>query len=449
MKNLNEIKSNKYLFKITIPVFIETLFSMLVGQVDQIMVSSKTENGFAAIGNANQVINMLLLFFQVVAMASTIMISQYIGANEKSKLNRIYALSIYFNIFLSVIMSSVLFINGKAIYTALNCPQELLADCLTYTKIIAFGFIFDALRGTYAAFYKSNGYMKECMYITVIVNIINICGNTLFLYGFFGLPQLGVKGVAYASIISKFIGFVLVYCLKRRFNISTSIRHIIPFPFKILLKVLSIGFPAMGENFAYGVAMIFIQKFVNSFGVIAVEARIAVTTVSFVSWIFCVAIAITTQIIIGYLMGAKEYDSVKQRYVSSIKIAMALTFVGSIILYITGSTLCSLFISSPESLELCQKILLIDILLEQGRAVNLVSVRTLQACGDNKFPIVAATIDIWVVAVFGAYLLGVVFNLGLIGIWIALAADELLRGIMYIIRFRTGKWKTFNVIAEN
>ena len=448
MENIQEIKSTKYLIRITIPVFIETLFAMLVGQIDQFMISSKTDTGFAALGNANQVINFLVLFLRVVSMASTILISQYIGANERNKLNKIYSLSVYFNVALSAIISFILIVFGKSIHSALECPTEIINDCVTYTKIIACGLVFEALLGVYSAFYKSNGYMKECMYVIVIVNLLNIFGNAIFLYGFFGLPELGVKGVAYSSVISKFIGYLLALALKRRFNISTAIRHIIPFPYRILYKILSVGFPAMGESFAYSTAMIFVQKFVNRFGKLTVDARTAVNTVAFIAWIFSISISTTTQIVVGYLMGAREISSIKTRYKSSLKIAMALSFAGSILLCIFGRQLCGIFIKSPEALDLCQKILFIDIFLEQGRAINLVTVRTLQACGDTKFPIFIGIIDTWVVAVVGGFVLSIVFNLGLVGIWIALASDEIFRGIIYIIRFKTGKWETFNLIDE-
>lgn len=446
MENIKEIKSTKYLIRITIPVFIETLFAMLVGQADQFMISSKTDTGFAALGNANQVINFLILFLRVVSMASTILIAQYIGANERSKLNKIYSLSVYFNVALSAIIGFVLVVFGKSIHLALECPSEILNDCVTYTKIIACGLVFEALLGVYGAFYKSNGYMKECMYVIVIVNLLNIFGNFVFLYGLFGLPELGVKGVAYSSVISKFIGYIIVFCLRKHFNISTSIRHLIPFPYRILFKILSVGFPAMGESFAYSTAMIFVQKFVNRFGKLVVDARTAVNTVAFIAWIFSIAISTTTQIVVGYLMGAREFDSIKKRYKSSLRIAMVLSFIGSIILFIFGRFLCSIFIDSKEALDLCQKILFVDIFLEQGRAVNLVTVRTLQACGDTKFPIFIGIIDTWIVAVLGGFVLSIVFNLGIIGIWIALASDEIFRGIIYIIRFKSGKWKTFNLI---
>lgn len=449
MENIQQVKTNKYLIKITIPVFIETLLTMLIGQVDQFMISYKTQTGFAALGNANQVIGLLMIFFQVVSMASTILISQYIGADLRSKLNRIYSLSIYFNVVLSIIISFVLIVFGKSIYIALECPEELLNDCLTYTKIISFGLIFDALRGVYAAFYKSNGHMKECVFITVTVNIINIFGNAVFLFGLFGVPELGIRGVAYSSVISKIIGYVFSLCFKKRFEISTAIRHIIPFPYKLFGKILSVGFPAVGENFGYSSAMIFVQKFINHFGVYAVEAKTAINIVAFIAWNFSIAISVTTQIVVGYLMGAKEIDSIKTRYKSSLKIAMCSTLIGSIILYIFGRSLCSIFISSPESLALCQKILLVDIFLEQGRAINLVTVRTLQACGDVRFPIIIGVVDTWIVAVVGGYVLGIVFNFGLIGIWVALAADEICRGIIYIIRFKYGKWEKFNLIKEN
>ena len=93
MESIEQIKSNKYLIKITIPFFIEMLFGILVGSIDQFMIRSQSENAYAAIGISNQIVTLLLFTFNVIAVASTILISQYRGAKQNEKIEQIYSLS--------------------------------------------------------------------------------------------------------------------------------------------------------------------------------------------------------------------------------------------------------------------------------------------------------------------------------------------------------------------
>ena len=95
---------------------------------------------------------------------------------------------------------------------------------------------------------------------------------------------------------------------------------------------------------------------------------------------------------------------------------------------------------------MCQKIVFIEMILAQGRAINMVTVRALQACGDTKFPILIGIIFEWLVAVGGSLILSIGFNLGLIGVWIAMASDEITRAVIFTLRWKKGKWRSIELV---
>ena len=210
MVNTNQYKSNKYLLKLTLPVFIETLLATLIGSADQLMIKSQSAHGYSAIGNVNQIINVFLMTFNVVAVASTILIAQYIGANNKEKAKQLYTLSFVVNIVFGIFVTALILFFYNPIFQWLNYPDVILREAKTYIIWIGSGLILNSIMVTYSAFLKANGFMKECMYIAIISNIINVGGNALLIFGFFGIPKLGIVGVSIASNISKLVAVILL-----------------------------------------------------------------------------------------------------------------------------------------------------------------------------------------------------------------------------------------------
>ncbi len=451
MNDFSQVKSNRYLMKLTIPVFIEIFLGVLIGLVDQFMLSDN-KNAFNAIAQANQIINMLVITFNVVAMASTILIAQYIGSRNVEKVKQLYSLSIFVNVIFGVAISLILLFFNKPIFAMMDMPPDIAVNATKYISIVGGAMFLHAIALTFSAFFKANGFMKESMYVTLIINITNVVGNAVLIYGWFGLPKLGIVGVAISSIISKLVGVLLFISLyKKQIGEKIGISQLKPFPTGPLKKILGIGVPSAGENLSYSFAMVTIQTTINKlskrFGEHLITARTTIGLLCFMSWIFAASISSTTQVIVGYLMGAGDVEGTQKRYKASLGIAMLLSLAGSLLLYFLAEPVVSIFSSDPDVIALCKKILFIDIFLEQGRAVNMSTVRALQACGDTKFPIIVGIIDVWLVAALGGYILGNVFGLGLVGVWCAMAADEIIRGVIFTIRWNGGKWRKMRLVS--
>ena len=203
--NKLEIDKRSSLFKLTWPIFIELVLQMLVGNVDQFMMSQYSENSVAAIGNVNTIMNFVTITFSIVTMAITIMVTQYLGSRNKEKVSEIYTVGIFTNLIFSLIISAGLFLGSDAMFNALKMPTELMADAKVYLNIVG-GLIFlQALFMSFSAIFRSNGLMKQGMYVSIIVNVLNIVGNALL------LPSMGIAGIAVSSVFSRFIGVILVY----------------------------------------------------------------------------------------------------------------------------------------------------------------------------------------------------------------------------------------------
>ena len=412
------------LFKLTWPIFIELVLQMLVGNVDQMMMSQYSENAVAAIGNVN-----------------TIMVTQYLGSKNKEKVSEIYTVGIFTNLIFSAIISAGLFFGSDALFNALKMPVELHADAQVYLNIVG-GLVFlQALFMSFSAIFRSNGLMKQGMYISVIVNVLNIIGNAIL------LNSMGIMGIAISSVFSRFIGVILVYRLfSKRIEGELHLKYLRPFPKETLKQLLRIGVPAGGESVMYNFSQMVILMCVNMLGTAVITTRVYANMIAWLSYLYSSAVGQANQIIIGHLVGAREEDAAYKRSLKTLRPTMIITLIISTSVFLLSDHIFGIFTKNPDVLSLLKTITFIEIFLELGRAVNIVIIRGMQAAGDTQYPVFISVLSMWGVATLLSYVFGIVLGWGLVGIWMAMALDECVRAVIFYIRWKRGGWRGKAVI---
>lgn len=441
MSHKLEMNNKRLLFMLTWPIFIELVLQMLVGNVDQMMMSRYSENAVAAIGNVNTIMNFVTITFSIVTMAITIMVTQYLGSKNRDKVSEIYSVGIFTNLTFSLIISAGLFFGSDMMFNALKMPPELRTDAKIYLNIVG-GLVFlQALFMSFSAIFRSNGLMKQGMYVSVIMNVLNIIGNALL------LPSMGIAGIAISSVFSRLIGVILIYRIFVR-NIEGDIRlkYLRPFPKQTFKQLLGIGLPAGGESVAYNVSQMVILTCVNVLGTAVITARVYANMIAWLSYLYSSAIGQANQIIVGHLVGAREDDAAYERSLKTLRPTLIITLIVSVTVYLFSDQIFGLFTQNQEILSLLKIITFIEIFLELGRAVNIVIIRGMQAAGDTQYPVYISILSMWGVATLLSYVFGVVLGWGLPGIWLAMALDEGLRAVIFYIRWKRGRWRGKAVI---
>ena len=447
MTDYEKINQKGYLQKMIWPIFIELILQMLVGNVDQIMVGKYSANSVGAIANANQIMNLLIIIFSVIFTATTIIISLYLGAGNKKKVEQTYTLSIFINFIFSLIISFVFLVFGRQILEWLKVPYDIIGETESYIKIIGSFIFLQSIYLTFGAILRSNTFMKYSMIVSFIVNAINIGGNFILINGFGSIPAMGVAGAAVSSNISRFIGVIVIYIIfRKKTGAKLRLSHIYPFPFGEFKKLMGIGIPSGGESLSYNLSQIAIQRMINTFGSAIISTKSYASIFANFSYVYGAAVSQAGQIMVGYLIGAGDVENTEKRVWKTLRIAMITAFVISIVIFFISDYCFGFFTDNREVIELGKKIMFIDIFLELGRSCNMIFVRALSAAGDIKFPITVGIINVWLVAVLGGFILSEVFGLGLVGIWIAMTADECIRGIIFIFRWKSGVWKNKKII---
>lgn len=432
---------------LTWPIFIELFLQLLVGNVDQIMVGRTDPNGVGAISNANQITALLLIVFSVICTAAMILVAQYLGAGDTRRVGRTCAAALLSNFAFGVVVSLILLLFCGPVFRAMGVAAEIFDRACLYIRIIGLGMPLQAVFLTYTAFFRSSQLMKETMLISVLVNCLNIVGNALLIGGSFGLPALGVAGAAISSDLSRLAGVAVIGLLyRRRFGKVLTAANLRPFPREQLRRLLSLGLPTGGESVSYNLSQICIQTVTNRFPLFVVNTRAYAVMFANVTYLFSSAIGQATQVVAARLMGAGRVPETNRRVLTTTLWSLLASTTMSVLLWLLARPLYGMFTHDTRILELCSVIMLIEIPLEMGRAVNIVMVRCLQAVGDIAYPTVLCVIFAWLFGVGGAWLFGVYLDMGLPGIWISMALDECVRAVLLFWRWMSGRWKSKHII---
>ncbi len=449
-KNKDVVDINTSLFKLALPVFLQALLGMALGSVDTIMLSNYSNTAVGAVGNANQVLGFLTLAFTIISSATGVIVSQYLGAGEKGKISVIYTVSVGFNLVLSATISLIVFFGSTALLTLMQVPDEMMADAETYMRLVGGCIFLQALIDTFSQVLRSNGKVVFGMAISLVMNIVNVIGNYLFLYGPLSKYVTGSMCVAIPTIISRLLCLIMIgiyFHYKIEGNIS--LKYLKPFPKDIVKSLVKLGIPTAGENISYNISQLVISAFVNTLGVAAINARTYCNTLQNFSYLYSLAIAVATQIIVGHAVGAGKYDFAYKRVYKSILPAELVSVSIAIVNFLLSPLTLRIFDASDEEMALARTVMFIIIFLEVGRTCNLIIINSMRAAGDVKFPTYLGIVVNWGVSVLFAYIFGIYLQMGLRGIWIAMAADEIVRGVVVLIRWRRGSWRGKRVVQSS
>lgn len=442
LKNYRINETEKKLISITWPIFIESALFMLLGSVDIFMLGRFSDNAVAAVGVANQIIGMLNLVFQIITAGTTIICAQYIGAKAKNEnIIKLVGTSLIVNILLGVILSLIMIIFSKPLLLMMNLDESLLGYGESYLKIVG-GFIFiQAITMTFTAVIRSFGFTKVCMFVTLGMNIYNIISNYILIYGNFGAPAMGVAGSAISTTLSKlFGGIFLGYFMFKHTVKGFSLKYFKEFPRTELRNIIKMGGPAAGESISYNLAKLVGTVILTYVSIESLTTSSYINNIASFIYLFSVSIGQGTSIIVGQLVGKKDYDTAYDLCIKSFKKAFLVSIVIGITVAIFGKNIMSIFTDNSVIISLGMSVLIVNAFLEPGRTFNVVIINCLRAAGDVKFPVYIGIVSMWLIGVGLAYILSITLGLGIVGMWIALALDEWVRGIIMYNRWKSRKW---------
>lgn len=434
------------LFKLAIPIFLQLLLFNLISTVDTLMINEYNKNYVLSMNNANQVVSMLNVLLTIVSTGVAIVISQYLGAKKEEDAKKAFNNGVIFNEGLSLILFIILITLREPLLNLIGCPEAYIQGASEYLLIVSFGFPFYSVTNVCYANLRSHKKPAATMIIAVIVNLVNMGLNWLLIFGNWGLPELGIQGAAIATLVSYVLAFAITL-------ISTPLilkKKIYEFKFSKthLMQIIKIGLPSALESITYTITGLFVQAAVNNLTKTDMFARSYINIIMGYIYMFSVAFGQANSILVGHDVGKGDYDTAKKRTWQSFLLCYPILIVIIVILLFIGRYIIGAMNSDEVIITIAISVIPWFFYYETGRCINLIFINALKASGDVHFPLICAIISNLLFSALGSWVFGVWIGWGFLGIFLAQASDEFIRGIFMLWRWQSNRWKNKAIIKN-
>jgi putative MATE family efflux protein len=435
------------LFALSWPIFIESALQVLLRTSDTFMLSKVSDEAVAAVGVSNQIILFAVLMFNCVALGSAVVVTQYLGARRYGEISKLAGSSLALNFLFGLVISGLVMLFSKPLLGIFSLDTALFHMAHQYLMIAGGALIIQALLSVVTALIQSHGHTKQTMLVSLGMNILNIIGNYLVIYGPWGFPKLGVMGVAISTAIAQLIGLLInLWLLRRAAGVFIRWNDLLSWSRELVSKVLRIGLPSSVVSLSYSANQFVTTAFISSLGTSLMATKIYTQNIIFFVMILAVSLGRGGQIIVGHLIGEGEQEKAYKQVFLNLSRSMLITLAAVCILAFFRVPLLKLFTDDHSIVALGAALLLLSFLLEPGRNFNIIIERSLQASGDARYPMIISVIVTWLFSVPFTYLLGIHMGYGLYGIWIAFIVDEWLRGLILWLRWRSRAWQQKSLV---
>ncbi len=433
--------TQKQLLTLTIPLLIEQFLAVTVGMADTMMVSRCGEAAISGVSLVDMINNLIIVLFSALATGGAVVVSQFLGAKEQKEADKSAGQLILLSGVLGLAVGVLCFVLARPMirlfYGAIE--DDVLEAGVLYLKIIAISYPFLALYNGGAALFRSMGNSRISMEISVLMNVINIVGNAVCIFGF----KMGVDGVAWPSVVSRVVAALLILSRCYQKGQALSVPKTLHLDTRMAQRILGIGIPSAFENSLFQAGRILVVSMISTFGTVQIAANAVANNLDGMGVIPGQAISLAMIAVVGRCVGAGDNEQTiyyTRKLLLWAYIAMGISN-GAVLLFVRP--LVGIYALSGATMDLA--ILLVRIHASAGLFLwpsSFVLPNALRAANDVQFTMFVSILSMAVWRIGFSYVIGVRMGYGAVGVWIAMIVDWVCRVLCFVIRFRSGVWKT-------
>lgn len=445
----NEMFSNEKLKKMIVPLLLEQLLVMFVGLADTLVISYAGEAAVSGVSLVNQFNTIFIYLFTALASGGAVVISQYIGRHERDHAGEAASQLLMFSAFFSALIAVTVLIGNEAMLRLLfgKVEESVMDACIVYLKISAYSYPALAIYNAGAAVYRSVGKTNVTMYISVASNAINVIGNVV---GVFVL-KAGVAGVAWPSFIARVFSAVAitVLCFQKKNEVVYRGQWIFGWKVGLMRSILNVAVPNGIENGIFQLVKVALSSIVALFGTCQIAANGVAQSIWSLAALAGVAMGPVFITVIGQCMGKGNTEGAEYYFRKLTKVTLLISTVWNLLIFLLTPVFLHFYSLTPETKQLVLLLVLIhNVFNAVAYPFSGALSNGLRAAGDVKFTMYVSVVSTIAVRLILSWLLGIVLQMGVIGIALAMVFDWVIRAVLFAWREKTGRWKNFQIIKS-
>jgi len=434
--------------RLILPLVVEQILLVTVGMADTMMVSSVGEAAISAISLVDSINLLLINIFSALGTGGAIVTAQYLGREDDENASLAAKQLIYvIGAVSTTVMLVCLGANGPILRALFgNVEPEVMAGSQTYFYITALSYPFIGIYNGGAAVFRAMGNSKVSMLCSALMNLINIGGNAVLIYGM----GCGVEGAAIATLLSRVAAAVVIIWLLCKGGGRVQLRRLAKPEYspEMVRGILRVGVPNGLENGMFQIGKILVQGLVASFGTAVIAANAMANNIVTIPHVSGSAIGLAMVTVVGQCVGAGEFEQARTYMLRLTGLVYLSMGTLEVILGLTAGFWVGLFHLPPETtaitLELIHSFVIFAIIFWPS---SFALPNGLRAAGDVRFTMLVSTASMWVFRIGFSFLLcSPAVGMGIMGVWVAMYIDWIARCGAFIWRFLSGRWRGRQVI---
>ena len=447
-KPINPLFTRQALVALLLPLIAEQALSVTIGLADTLMVSSVGEAAVSGVSLVDSFNTLMIQVMSALATGGAVVTSQYIGHREPKNAKAAAAQILFVLASFSLVVAAVVVVGRHAILRGIfgSIDADVMRYAETYFLLSALSYPFIGLYNAGAALFRAQGNSKISMLSSLVMNVINIGGNAVLIYGF----GMGVLGAALASLVSRAVSCLVVLWLLQRPACPLRVdglRALAP-DGGLIRRILRVGIPAGIENGMFQIGKLSVSSLTSTLGTAAIAANaVANTTTTFLN-IPANAVGMAALTVVGQCLGAGE----KEQAVYYSRRLLLTAYCGAWVMNLSAFLFAnrfaiSLFNLSPEAQTMALQVMVwfnFVSLFFWPSSFTLPNI--LRAAGDARFTMAVSILSMWVFRVGFCYVMVLGFHGRLLSIWMGMFLDWVFRSLCCFVRFARGRWMEQSVI---
>ena len=442
MKDLTKGHEGRSIFFFAMPMLIGSLFQQLYNTADSMIVGRFIgKDAMAAVSGANPIMFLLTSLLMGVSLGFSILISQFYGSrdmkNVKATIDTTYILIFIGSIIITIF--GVVF--STPILKFMNTPENILDQSRSYLIIIFGGTLFSAGYNSVSSILRGLGDSTTPLYFLIIATILNIILDMVFIINF----NMGVKGVALATIIAQGVSFVIsiAYLNQKHEILKIKFKGLV-YDHKIFKTGLRLGIPSGVQQMLFSFGNIALQSLVNGYGTSAMAAFGAGSRIETFISIPIMNLGSAVSTFVAQNMGAGETKRVKKGVNASIRISIVLALFVAVIFVLFNKSLISLFNTDSDVVKIGSSYLSILGPFFIFICISCMISSAIRGAGDSIFAMISSVVSLWLVRIPSAFLLSKLF--GVNGIWMGIPVGWIVGCTITAVYYKKGIWKSKAIV---
>lgn len=434
--------------RLIVPLVIEQLLAITVGLCDSLMVSQVGEAAISAVSLVDTVNVLLVNAFAALATGGAVIAGQYLGRQEVEKAGHSGAQLLLFMTEISLAVMALFYLGKGFVLNVVfgQVEPDVAAYADTYYMIVESSIPFLAVYNAGAALFRMMGNSQISMWVSLMMNLINVGGNAWLIFG----VGMGVEGVAIPTLVSRIFAAGAMVLLLQQKNLPLKIdRFTLRHDPYVVKNILRFGVPNGMESSMFQLGKILLLSTVSVLGTASVAANAIGNTFATFQCMAGNAIGLAMVTVVSRCVGAGNIQ--KTRFYTWKLMKLTYLFMGLCILITLASIspIMRLYNVSQEAENYARQIIWMHGLV--GMAIWPLSFtlpNALRAAGDTRFTMVVSSVSMWTMRVGFGIFLGRYLGYGVVGIWMAMFVDWVLRIALFIPRFHGHKWESMGLAKE-